>query len=337
MNNLSVNDFPHRVQQQPLTEAETRREEIRLVSSSWRREAAAYLFNAGLYRESDELAFCSDPERAWQALVCPDDHEHYQRVIVPSCGLSYCPMCASARAAEVAAEYTPVVQDALNASPDDYELRHIVLTTPYSIRHSQINKLTRTIWRKMVFCLETAWGLRQRHWKDFDFGVLGGWEFGEDSHLLHGHLMVLSPWIDQQRLADCWEEATGGTCKIVYIRKVKGVEKGVKEVTKYATKLTAMPPALIPALHRVLAGQRRIRAYGAFYARLDKQPDEPQTCPVCDQVLVLLPLLHLIHGNNFAAVLGDNTDLVPQTATRPPPEQLELLPLREFGRFAEPV
>lgn len=331
----SVAENSLQVHKLPLTEAETRREEIRLASSDWRRQAAAYLFDAGLFRQSDDLVSCSDPERAWQALVCPDDLEHYQQVVVPSCKLPYCPICAHARAAEMAAEYTPVVQDALNASPDDYELRHVTLTTPYSINHSQIDKLTRTIWQKTIFCLETLWGLRQRHWADFDFGVLGGWEFGEDGHKLHIHLMVLSPWIDKQRLNDCWEEATNGICKVTDVRLVKGVEKGVKEVTKYATKLTAMPPKLIPALHRVLSQKRRIRSYGAFYAKLEKQVSEPQTCPTCGTVLCLVPLLHLKHGNNFAEASGDNTDKTPQTATRPPPEQLELIPLREFGRFAE--
>lgn len=336
MNISSVNDFPQRVHNKPASEAETRREEIRLVSSTWRREAAARLFAAGLFKQADDLASCSDPERAWQALACPDDQTHFYEPVVPSCKLPYCPMCAHARAAEIASEYAPVVQDALNASPDDYELRHVVLTTPYSIHHSHIDKLTRTIWQKMIYCLETLWGLRQRHWKDFDFGVLGGWEFGEDSHLLHGHLMVLSPWIDIHRLKDCWEESTGGTCQVVYVRRVNGVENGVKEVTKYATKLTAMPPALIPALHRILAQKRRIRAYGAFYAKLEKQVTEPQTCPTCGKLLVLLPLLHLKHGNNFATAPGDNTATTPQTATRPPPIQLELIKPREYGRFAEP-
>jgi len=281
---------------------------------------------AGLNSQSHELDCCSDPARAWQQLVCTLDAAHYAQPIVPSCKLAYCPMCASARSAELKQQYSHIVHDALGASPDNYELRHITLTTPYEITHSQIDKLAATIWGRAVWCLETVWGLRQRHWATFDFGVLGGWEFGGIGHKLHLHLLVLSPWIGQAKLVDCWEEATNGICKVAWIRKVNGVENGVAEVTKYATKLTELPPQLVPTLHRVLSGKRRIRAYGAFSGHLETVTTEPFVCPCCGSDLLILPLLNLRLGNNFAEVGTDNPAKSSKTAPRPPPDHIQ-------GRF----
>lgn len=281
---------------------------------------------AGLNRQSNDLSCCSDPARAWSQLVCTLDAAHYAQAIVPSCKLAYCPMCASARSAELLQQYSHIVRDALNASPDDYRLRHITLTTPYEITHSQMDKLAATIWGRAIWCLETVWGLRQRHWELFDFGVLGGWEFGGKGHKLHIHLLVLSPWIDSFKLSECWEEATQGNCKIVDISKVRSIEDGVSEVTKYATKLTTMPPQLVPTLHRVISGKRRIRAYGAFSGQLKTVSTEPFVCPVCSGELVILPLLNLRLGNNFAEVGADNPAKSSKTAARPPPAHIQ-------GRF----
>ena len=331
MTTNSVTGFSPNVHHKPVKTAETSREDIRLSSLEWRKKAADRLFYAGLARQSNDLISCSDPARAWQVLTCPDDSSHFEQIIVPSCKLSYCPICAHARSAELARNYTPVVQDALNASPDNYELRHVVLTTPYALTHSKIDKLTKTIWSKVVYCFETLWGLRQKHWKLFDFGLMGGWEFGEDGHKLHWHGMALCPFIDIERLKDCRKEANGGTCQVVYVRRVNGVEKGVKEVTKYATKLTALPPHLVPALHHVLSSKRRIRAYGAFSWKIVKQAAQPYCCPTCGHALTLLPLLHSKLGNNFSTPSGDNTGKVPQTTTRPPPHE-HLVPLFDYPK-----
>lgn len=281
---------------------------------------------AGLSVQANDLNSCSDPARAWSEKVCAADADHYRQPIVPSCRLAYCPMCASARSAELKQQYSHIVRDALNASPDNYELRHITLTTPYELTHSKMDTLAASIWGRAVWCLETLWGLRQRHWELFDFGVLGGWEFGEDGHKLHIHLLVLSPWIDKERLNDCWAEATQNICQITWVKKVNGVDNGVAEVTKYATKLTTMPPQLIPTLHKVLSRKRRIRAYGAFSGQLESVSSEPFTCPVCSGELVILPLLNLRLGNNFAEVGADNPAKSSKTAARPPPEHIQ-------GRF----
>lgn len=274
---------------------------------------------AGLNTQANDLNSCSDPARAWSEKVCAADADHYRQPIVPSCQLAYCPMCASARSGELKQQYSHIVRDALNASPDNYELRHITLTTPYELTHSKMDTLAATIWGRAVWCLETLWGLRQRHWELFDFGVLGGWEFGEDGHKLHIHLLVLSPWIDKERLNDCWAEATQNICQITWVKKVNGVDNGVSEVTKYATKLTTMPPFLIPTLHKVLSRKRRIRAYGAFSGQLKTVSSEPFTCPVCSGELVILPLLNLRLGNNFVEPNAHNHEKHSKSEPRPPP------------------
>ena len=168
--------------------------------------------------------------------------------------------------------------------------------------------------------------MRQRHWELFDFGVLGGWEFGEDGHKLHIHLLVLCPWIDAIKLSECWAEATQNICFITKVKKVRGVENGVAEVTKYATKLTSMPPQLVPTLHKVLSRKRRIRAYGSFSGQLETVSSEPFTCPVCSGELVILPLLNLRLGNNFVEPNAHNHAKSPKTEPRPPPDHIQ-------GRF----
>jgi hypothetical protein len=307
----------------PPTNEQFKREQLRLNSERWRNTAGVFMIQSDLVRQAADLMSCSDPARAWQALACPNGHEEAYQPIVPSCKLPYCPVCAHARSAELAREYTPIVQDALNASPDSHKLRHITLTTPYSIEHSQINGLAASSWRKAISTIEAALGIKQRNWKKQDIGVLGGWEFGGKGLKLHVHLLILSPWIDQEILADCWRQATNGVCEIVWIRKVNGVESGVKEVTKYATKLTELPPQLVPALHTILSGKRRIRAYGAFSWKLDAQESRPQTCPVCGELLELSPLLNLRLGNNFAGHNHTEPVTDPQTASIPPPTQHE--------------
>lgn len=302
---------------------ETTREEIRISSQRWRNTAALHLIEADLVRQANDLMDCSDPQRSWQEKVCAADPQHYRAVIVPSCKLPYCPMCARARAAEVARDYEPIVQDALNASPDDYELRHIVLTTPYHVMHKDMDRIAGDIWNKTIYCLEMLFGLRQRHWSLFDFGLLGGYEYGEGSHLLHIHLLVLCPWVDKIRLSECWDTATGGRCQIVKVRRVNSVTEGVKEVTKYATKLTELPPQFVPTLHKVLSRKRRIRAFGAFAGHLEKNEAHEMTCPVCTGELILVPLLNLKPGNNFAEGNASDDKKVPQTAPIPPPGQLE--------------
>lgn len=301
------------------------REELRLETAAWRNKAGWALINADLTRQGDELQSCSDPARAWQALSCPNGHAEAYQPIVPSCKLPYCPICSHARSAEVAREYTPIVQDALNASPDTHRLRHIVLTTPYSINHSKILKLVSTIWEKALQCLEAALGIKRRNWKKNDIGVLGGWEFGGDGLKLHIHLLVLCPYVKHSRLVECWDAATAGVCQIVYIKKVDGVEKGVSEVTKYATKLSELPPQLVPQLHTILSGKRRVRSYGAFSCKLDQQESMPQTCPVCGELLVLSPLLNLRPGNNFAHTHAEKLVNVPNILAQPPPDTENLV------------
>jgi len=306
------------------------RDELRQVSATWRKQAAAHLFASGLYHHGDELERCSDPARAWQALVCTANEQHYQAAIVPTCKLPYCPMCARARSAELARQYTPIVQDAYNCSPRHHRLRHVVLTTPYEIVHSDIDRLCDSIWTKAVACLEIVFGVKQRKWKKQDIGVLGGWEFGETGHKLHIHLLVLSPWIDFEGLIDAWTATTDTICQVAHVKGVRDLESGVREVTKYATKLTEMPPALVPVLHGALSGKRRVRAFGVFYGKVAQVEQLPQVCPVCAATLAVVPLLNLRTGNNFAWQVDKVVTKFSYSSGIPPPEQLPLLPTHDF-------
>lgn len=310
--------------QVPLTE--NQREELRLASLSWRRQAASYLAAAGYGKQAATLEFCSDPQTMSSVIVCSQDESHYSKAVVQSCHLRYCPVCSHARSAELVRNYEPIVLDALTASPDSYRLKHVVLTTPYPLTAKWIGVVYRKIWKQVVATLEDVWGVKARYWKDHDLGIIGSSEFGDDGLKLHIHMLVLSPWIDREKLSRAWSSHTSGQCKIVFVRACNDVSRGLTETLKYATKLTELPPSLVPKLHEVLKGTRRVRAFGVFAWKLAKVQRAPAVCPTCGAALQEkhLQLLNLRLGNNFASPQTPEGTKNPVLKAIPPPEQLKL-------------
>lgn len=282
---------------------------------------------------SDAGSLDSCSEFHTHALTCEADQAHYSEPILHSCKKRYCPICAHQRAAELLTDYTPIVTDALVASPVRFKLRHITLTTPWALTDDHIFEKYRAVWKMVYLCMEQCFGKKARYWKESMLGFIGGAEFGGEGLKLHVHLLVLSPWIDHELLTEAWKIATNGECYITHIRLVDDVKEGVQEVLKYATKISELPPGLVPRLALVLARSRRVRAAGVFTCKLQKIQRERPCCPVCGGQTVIKSLLDLKQGNNFASPRDAWKQNVPVIAPHPPPEMLRMPFLRGYEAF----
>lgn len=310
--------------EQAVNETTSKREEIRLASLEWRKQASDALFAHGYHHQSDELRFCSDPRTMSSLIVCSEDEKHFSKAVVKSCHLRYCPICAHARAAELVRDYEPVVLDALASTPESHTLKHITLTTPYPLTDPDMRNLYRKIWKAVVVCLENTFGVKVRYWKEAGLGFVGGAEFGESGNKLHVHLAGLCPWIDLEKLSESWSLATGGDCRIVWVRAIDDAAAGLSEVLKYATKMTELPPRLVPVLHAILAGTRRIRAFGMFAWKISKKQHSEAVCPICGAPLKEHFLLNLKLGNNFATGDEGLNPENPVVKAIPPPEPIQI-------------
>lgn len=280
-----------------------------------RGQVAYELFKGGFDSAAIDFLNCGHPDliRHWR--VCSENPHHYARPVGFSCHLRICPDCARREAARLLKRYLPIARQCFYDATKGYTLKHVVLTTGYTLYDPNIAQHIRDSWKALNQLLVMLWGER---WQKSGRGWIGGFEFGEGGRKLHLHLMVYCEFIDQKKWSQAWQEASG--FPVVWIRAVRGVKKGVKEVLKYATKLTDLSPADTALVHSVIKGIRRVRAGGVFYNAPEPEKLENQLCKVCKsrindmqceefhKVLAreaeTLPrasaLLHLIHGNKSA-------------------------------------
>jgi len=120
--------------------------------------------------------------------------------------------------------------------------------------------------------------------KAMGIGYLLGAEFGEKSQHLHMHVFYFGPYLEHDLLVQIWQQVTGA--KVIFFNGGMALESAVEEVLKYATKLTTLAPELVPKLHRILEGHRRIRAYGLFHGMTVKGEKLCTECPACGSQLV---------------------------------------------------
>lgn len=273
------------------------------------------LFKANYASAAIDFKNCGHPEliRKWR--VCSANPHHYARPVGFSCHLRICPDCAKRESARLLKRYLPIARAAYEDNSKGYRLRHIVLTTGWSLYDADINARIRQAWKAFAELLCALWGER---WQKSGRGWIGGFEFGEDGRKLHLHLLMYCEYIEQDRLSKEWSKLTG--FPVVWINAVRGVKKGVKEVLKYSTKLTGLSPQDTVLLHGVLKGVRRVRAGGIFYNAPEPPKAENHLCKVCKSCIsdmqceefnkllkenaISVPrasaLLHLIHGNKSA-------------------------------------
>lgn len=121
--------------------------------------------------------------------------------------------------------------------------------------------------------------------KQMQIGYLVGAEFGETTQHLHMHVLYFGPFIEHDIITAIWQAEADA--KVVHFNGTMPLNTAVDETLKYATKLSELPPALIPKLHQVLKGHRRVRAYGLFHGLTAKEKKAVCECPVCGHRLAL--------------------------------------------------
>jgi hypothetical protein len=229
------------------------------------------LYDVGLSKKAYRFEKCGKP----MTLFCTSCG--HQEVIKYACGLRTCPVCSRKMSAYYVSKFWDVLRQ-LPINPT-HQFRLITLTSPLDISFDNVR--TVRSWSGK-FCRRVT-GKGE--------GSICGLEAGETGHLLHVHILHYGRFKKQQDLVELWSTLSGGVCKVVDVRAIKGQEKefmlrkGLKEVLKYSTKITSMNAVELANLELALKGTRRISTYGIFY-RLERwiraeRKTFVRVCPVC--------------------------------------------------------
>jgi hypothetical protein len=314
----------------------------------WRLRVADAYRRAGMPDDAKNFEDCSDPAKffllrmgdempagAINAVVCSDDPAHLSKAICPSCQLRTCPDCAHRDSARLLARYMPTMQQYFDKPHrPEWKYRKVVFTSGISVRDADIDQQIERLYDALRKVFEKALRLLNSGPVAIsDVGLLISHEFGPNGLKLHFHGIYYGPFIPQLLLSHLWRLATGW--RIVSIERigkssrVGDLDDAVSEVVKYTTKfwkreksgkVVFVDPEIVPILHKVLQGTRRIRSWGLFYDI--QEPEEKACCPDCGAPLALLSksewdawsqtgwkpdelrtvlrgdlLLNLIHGN----------------------------------------
>lgn len=272
---------------------------------------------AGMADTADSFEQCSDPSHffllqmgdemppeAVNAVVCSDNPAHLSKAICPSCQLRTCPDCAHREASRLLARYLPTMQQYFDASyRPGWKFRKVVFTTGIGLFDGDVRQQVKDLYAAVRSTFESALkSLKTGSVAIADTGVLVAHEFGPNGRKLHFHCLYYGPWLDQAALADLWLKFTGW--QIVHIsgigktKEIDNLEDAVSEVVKYTTKfwkrekngrMIFVEPEIVPILHKVIEGTRRIRSWGLFYDI--QEPEEQAFCPDCGAPLALLSRL----------------------------------------------
>lgn len=268
------------------------------TSQQWRLDTAQALLDAGYDRHAREFIACG---RSYSVVTCSTDVSHSPRALPQTCKKRWCPDCERRESARKLARYVSPINDLQWAAPKGYRLKHLTLTTPFSLydldapeRLEIIFKQFRNFLDRLFLVILGEAGKLTRserrrgrvELKKHKIGALVGAEYGEEGKKLHLHILILCPYLDGELVKKCWFEATQKTSYISKIRVVDPTEteNAIAEVVKYVTKFTEFDPRDVPYLVRVMEGQRRFRSYGEFYGIVGREKRDTSRCEICDSL-----------------------------------------------------
>ena len=316
----------------------------------WRADVAAAFHDAGMSKVARHWESCSDPSLIFTpdlsgtlppeieyVLTCSEKPSHYAKTSPITCKNRFCPECAQKQQNRLVRRYLPEIERLLKAAPRNYSLKHVVLTTrieagnPRFREHMEAGfegvrrlweKLFGKRWRKKVGCLVTA-------------------EVSPGKLLLHFHVVLLSPFVEKERLNELWRKLSPDGSYVTFIKAPvfsHGKSTSVRDVIRYGVKyavkpvvddgdgnVSTFPPELVVKLYRIFAGKRRVRSYGLFYGL--ETEDQPAACPECDApIIAMMPIEWLWYcetgfmPQEQRVVLGDLGALYLKTGNKSPPE-----------------
>lgn len=293
------------------------------AKSQWRVKAASALWHAGYHAVAEAFYNCGDKDKFLGYLVCRKDPRHFNQAVLEHCHLRYCDHCERRAQTKRMERFGPAIDEALKSwRAGSYRLRSIVLTTPYSLEDPNIRRLYRKARKAAVRTLErVCYEIRKTYASEEEYrrkrislkrhgiGLIVGDELGEKGQKLHFHILGFTPYLPVALLAHWWKHYTCGDAYITYVKGVTNREAAFKEVmAKYVTKLTEVPPRLVPQLHKMLEGSRRIRSYGIWYG-LEPIEEEPCRCPKCNRVVTYMNrvVFELTYGKKVLTNFSSNT------------------------------
>lgn len=280
----------------------------------WRAHVADAYRDAGMVEEGDNFEACSDPalffklrqgmdapNESVSVITCSEDPNHFAKAICPSCQYRTCPDCAHREGARLLARYMPELEKHFESPRRGFRFRKIVLTTAISLHNPDLQQHIKDLYGKVRQCFEII--LKERRGRPVPFsecGFIVAHEFGPTGLKLHFHILYYGPYIHVEHdLRATWLALTGWN--VVYISEVKQGERleslsaAVAEVLKYTTKfwkrkkdgsVVYIDPKLVPLLHKVLSGTRRVRSWGLFYNI--QVEDEKAVCETCNAQIIKL-------------------------------------------------
>ncbi len=277
----------------------------------WRNRAAASMFDAGYRDDAVDFLHCAEipssliasdtanlPMTASTIWVCDHEPGHAAHLFYATCDGRYCPDCAHRQVARFARRYIPAVLAASKNHGAD-RLRHIILTTPLSLTDPDCKQKVRNYWSavgrlwKWLAASNAKWSTA---------GTIEAFEFGENGHKLHFHIIHYGRYLPHKAICEGWHELTGGQAEVAYVRGIGAADNATEdeianeviEILKYSIKFWSkdaagnpkyLEPELMPHLITALKGQRRVRSRGIFYA-IEEPPKQPLCCETCgDEML----------------------------------------------------
>lgn len=324
----------------------------------WRADVYEALSDAGQEETAERWLSCSEnpktkikpaggakiPANAEVVYVCSGDHHHEAEVYAQTCDLRICPDCARRHSARMAAHYTPKMLELLHQHHRTYRFRLVTFTLPYALDEADIEAKYDRGFELVARVMDEMMRDVCSNWRDLQGFTTAG-EFGSEGLKLHYHVIHYGQYLPQGELSRRWFTATDGAADVVDVRKLaregKPLEEAVKEVFKYAVKffskdkqtgeIKCIPAQFMPVLNQVLAGTRRIRAYGVFL-KLPAQEHEGHKCEACGAEMVGIPVSYfetfcntgflpaeLWKANREAVLNSKPADKSPAKSTASPP------------------
>ena len=287
------------------TQTEIKRQSRTGEYKLWRAKVVDAYRSADMPDDADLFEGCSDPSHffmlhnnekmqsdAVAVIACSENPAHFAKAICPTCQLRTCPDCAHRSAARLLARYMPELEKHYNSPRMGWRFRKIVLTTAVSLHNEDLRERIKALHgdvRKLFDRL--LWTHKNGPYRVAECGLIVAHEFGPKGLKLHFHILYYGPYLVQAQIADEWQSLTGWNQV-----RIKGVGRthdldlagAVAEQLKYTTKfwkrqkngdVVYIDPAIVPIIHKALAGTRRVRSWGLFYNIAIEE--EPALCGEC--------------------------------------------------------
>ncbi len=245
----------------------------------WRGQVAEILVEHELFSKAHRYLDCSRYAHVYE---CKGELKH--NLFAPIyCDLRFCPRCAPRQFARLMAKYEPIVR-AVSAHPKPgFRLREITLTTRNTgaITPAQVKQFNLAVKKTLKTIMRGA----------EDWGAVWCDEVGFENTNLHAHILLYGPYVEQNHLAEVWNQISGHT--VVYIAQARrSGGKALIHLLKYVSKPPARDPKHIGLLEVAFHGTRRVHALSRFYNSAGEDTDNTQsewgTCPHCGAELTKL-------------------------------------------------